>query len=209
MFFRYVTKVHDDCGSEIREECSKFAHKDLAGLDWDRTQKCVADSFGTEDKSKWMEVSTKNQIIEDEIDFWNKHGGNVIPSIVINNCTYRGEMETQAVMNAICAGFHDTPNMCKPILEDPDLQDDYEVGTFDISDHGYGYGQLLVISLVAIMILLVVLYCYRRHAKRQMKETMNKQIETAVNHYVSLSQSDSERQSTASKSSRELDSIGN
>ena len=117
-------------------------------------------------------------------------------------------METQAVMNAICAGFHDTPNMCKPILEDPDLQDDFETGVFNISDHGYGYGQLLVISIVAILILLVVLYCYRRHAKRQMRETMNEQIKTAVNHYVTLSQSDSERQSTASKSSRELSSIG-
>jgi len=64
-----------------------------------------------------------------------------------------------------------------------------------------------MICFIAILILLLVLYCYRRHAKRQMKETMNKQIETAVNHYVALSQSDTERKSTASKSSRELDSI--
>jgi hypothetical protein len=154
--------------------------------------------FILKDKEKWMEKATKNKIIEDEIDYWNKHGGNVIPSIVINNCTYRGQMETQAVMNAICAGFQDTPNICKPILEDPDLQDDYETGVFDISDHGYSFGHVLIICVVAILILVMVLYCYRRHAKRQMKDTMNKQIETAVNHYVSLSQSDSERKSTTS-----------
>lgn len=199
--------VHDECGSEINERCSKYAHDNLHGLDWGRTSDCVANSFGGGSKDKWMDINTKNKIIEDEIDYWNKHGGNVIPSIVINNCTYRGQMETQAVMNAICAGFRDTPNICKPILEDPDLQDDFETGVFDISDHGYGFGQVLVICLFAILILIMVLYCYRRHAKRQMKETMNKQIETAVNHYVSLSQSDSERQSTASKSSRELDQI--
>lgn len=178
--------VHDECGSEIQEECSKYAHKNLNKLDWQRTQDCVDESFGTSDKNKWTEVNTKNSIIEAEIDYWNKHGGNVIPSIVINNCTYRGQMETQAVMNAICAGFHDTPNICKPILEDPDLQDDFETGIFDISDHGYGFGHVLIICVLAIMVLVMVLYCYRRHAKRQMKDTMNKQIETAVNHYVSL-----------------------
>lgn len=97
-----------------------------------------------------------------------------MPSIVINNATYRGQMETQAVMNAICAGFKDSPDICKPILEDPDLKDDYEVGVYNINDHGYGMGHILMICLIAVLILVVVLYCYRRHAKRQMKETMNK-----------------------------------
>lgn len=86
--------VHDECGSEINENCSEYAHKNLHGLDWGKTNKCVADSFGTSDKEKWMKLETKNQIIESEIEYWNKHGGNVIPSIVINNCTYRGQMET-------------------------------------------------------------------------------------------------------------------
>ena len=90
LFFRYVTMVHDECGSEIQEECSKYAHKNLHKLDWQRTQDCVDQSFGSSDKKKWASNSTKNKIIEDEIDYWNKHGGNVIPSIVINNCTYRG-----------------------------------------------------------------------------------------------------------------------
>jgi hypothetical protein len=75
-------------------------------------------------------------------------------------------MESQAVMNAICAGFKDVPQICKPILEDPDLQDDYEVGVYNISDHGYGIGHILLICFIAILVLLMVLYCYRRHAKR-------------------------------------------
>merc|ERR1711937_642666 len=101
----------------------------------------------------------------------------------------------------------DVPDICKPVLEDPDLQDDFEVGVYSISDHGYGIGHIIMICFITIIILLLILYCYRRHAKRQMKETMNKQIETAVNHYVALSQSDTERKATASASSREVDSI--
>ena len=83
-------------------------------------------------------------------------------------------MESQAVMNAICAGFAESPPICKPILEDPDLEDDYEVGVFNISDHGYSMTHVLVICVVAVVILIVVLYCYRRHAKRQMKETKDR-----------------------------------
>ena len=83
-------------------------------------------------------------------------------------------MESQAVLNAICAGFKDTPNICKPILEDDDLKEDFETGTYQISDHGYNLSQVIVICVIALVILLCVLYCYRRHAKRQMKETMNK-----------------------------------
>jgi hypothetical protein len=54
----------------------------------------VADSFGTNDKSSWTKLETKNKVIDAEIDYWNAHGGNIIPSIVINNATYRGQMET-------------------------------------------------------------------------------------------------------------------
>merc|ERR1719284_793196 len=129
---------------------------------------CVRDSFGSNNKDDWMKLDTKNKIIEKEIEYWNTHGGNIIPSIVINNATYRGQMESQAVLNAICAGFKDTPNICKPILEDEDLKDDYETGTYQISDHGYSLGQVIVICVIALVILICVLYCYRRHAKRQM-----------------------------------------
>lgn len=75
-------------------------------------------------------------------------------------------MESQAVMNAICAGFKETPKICKPILEDPDLREDFEVGVYQISDHGYGIGFILGVCAIALVILVLVLYCYRRHAKR-------------------------------------------
>lgn len=166
LFFKYVTTVHDECQQDINEQCSKYAHENIRGLDWEGTNQCIRDSFGSNNKDDWMKLDIKNKIIEKEIEYWNSHGGNIIPSIVINNATYRGQMESQAVMNAICSGFHDIPDICKPILEDPDLQDDYEVGVYNISDHGYGLGQILIICLIAVLILLVVLYCYRRHAKR-------------------------------------------
>lgn len=174
LFFKYITTVHDECGSEINEQCSKYAHDNTPDLDWGVTEGCVINSFGNADRDIWMKKETRNKVIDDEIDYWNQHGGNIIPSIVINNATYRGQMESQAVMNAICSGFQDTPPICKPILEDPDLEDDYEIGVYNISDHGYSFGHIFMICFISILVLLMVLYCYRRHAKRQMKDTMNR-----------------------------------
>lgn len=62
-------------------------------------------SFSTQDKSKWDDLSTTNSLIDRDIEYWSKYGTSLFPSIVINNSTYRGQLETQAVFNAICAGF--------------------------------------------------------------------------------------------------------
>ena len=93
-------------------------------------------------------------------------------------------------MNAICAGFQDAPKMCKRILK-KDLEFDYGLGTIYFDD-GYRPRHIVGIFLIFTMGLLITLCCYRRHAKRQMKQVMSQQIETAVNHYVSLNQKDPE-----------------
>ena len=112
-------------------------------------------------------------MIDKDIDYWLKYGSNINPSIVINNSTYRGQLETQAVMNAICSGFHDPPSICKPLLEDNDLEDDLDTGIYVVYDDGYKVWHVLLICFFSILILLVTLCFYRRYAKRQMKEVMN------------------------------------
>jgi len=59
-------------------------------LDWSETLNCVHDSFGSANREDWVKVGNKNSIIEKEISYWNQYGGNIVPSIVINNATYRG-----------------------------------------------------------------------------------------------------------------------
>lgn len=69
-------------------------------------------------------------------------------------------------MNAICAGFKEPPDRCVTILEDDDLENDLEGGIIYIDD-GFRIYHLVIIFFVAILILLISLYCYRRYAKRQ------------------------------------------
>ena len=103
-FWDYIKKVHDECEEGINEDCSKYGHKEV-DVDWERTMECVQDSFSTPNKAEWVDKSTKNSFIDTDVEYWAKYGSNLFPSIVINNSTYRGQLETNAVFNAICAGF--------------------------------------------------------------------------------------------------------
>ena len=108
---------------------------------------------------------------------------------MINDAMFRGQIETQAVMNGICAGFKDPPKMCKRLLNNEDIEHSLGVGTIYFND-GYHIRSVVGLCLMFMIILIVYLMFYRRQAKRQMKKQMDQKIETAVNHYVQLSQAD-------------------
>jgi hypothetical protein len=75
-------------------------------LSWTATSLCVAESFtGT----KWASKEVFNDIIDKEIKYWKEFGSVVYPSVVINQKTYRGQIEPLGVYNAICAGFKNPP----------------------------------------------------------------------------------------------------
>ncbi len=94
-------------------------------------------------------------------------------------------------MNAICAGFKDAPKMCQQLLDDDFLEDDLEVGIVYIDD-GYHHWHLLLLLAGSLCCVCMGLCFWRRHARRQMNQTMKRQIKEAVNHYVALSSTDTE-----------------
>jgi hypothetical protein len=58
------------------------------------------------------------------------YGTYFYPAVVINNRTYRGQIESLALYNAICAGFSTPPSMCQATLGSykPDfLEEDYGI----------------------------------------------------------------------------------
>jgi len=110
-----MQRVHSTCYSVINEDCSRRAHTWLK-LDWDETNQCVKDSFGGLDADKWSQPSTHNTYIDKEISYWKEYGTNIYPSIVINQKTYRGQIEPLSVFNAICAGFTQPPDQCLKTL---------------------------------------------------------------------------------------------
>ena len=96
----------------------------------------MADSFSNSDQNTWPSANVTNTMIDKDIEYWDKYGSSLFPSIVINNSTYRGQLETQAVMNAICAGFKNAPRPCKRLLDTDDIEHDIGVGVIYFDD-GY------------------------------------------------------------------------
>jgi len=94
------------------------------------------------------------------------------------------------VYNAICAGFSAdaTPDQCLKTLhrENPATAEELaDVEEFDL-DTKY------IVALVIVLILLnvIIVYCCRRKAKRDMQNEMNMQIESAVSQYFALTTKD-------------------
>ena len=162
------------------------AHEKV-GLSWETTSKCVKSSFGNVNKPDWGKDSTKNTYIDKEISYWKEYGTNIYPSIVINQKTYRGQIEPMSVFNAICAGFTSPPDQCLKTLH---LEKTIQK---TVVDDGESISVVLIVGIVVLLILVNVLivYCCRRKAKRDMNNEMQMQIESAVSQYFALTQKDS------------------
>ena len=180
----YIHEIHSKCYSIINEDCSRRAHSAL-GINWEETKRCVKESFTSSD---WKAASTSNTKIDKEIAYWKQYGTNIYPSIVINQKTYRGQIEPLSVYNALCAGFSDPPEQCyktlhlkkETVLDNiiPEDMDDVSVTAIIAA----------VIGLILVNV--VIVYCCRRRAKREMANEMQIQIESAVSQYFALSQKD-------------------
>lgn len=184
-WWAYIHEVHASCNSVINMDCSKNAHEKL-GLSYTTTDNCVKNSFTGTD---WQSSNVRNDKIDEEISYWREYGTNIYPSIVINQKTYRGQIEPLSVFNAICAGFSADaiPEACLKTLhkEKPQVLESENVEEFDLDTK---YIIALVVSLILLNVIIV--YCCRRKAKRDMQNEMNMQIESAVSQYFALTTKD-------------------
>ena len=111
LWWEYIKKIHEKCYTELSEDCSKLIHSDL-NIDYDKTMKCVNDSFDNPDHG-----TGDNQLMKNETALWDKHGAHYIPSVIINNVVYRGILDPENVFSAICNGFKDTPEQCRAYVD--------------------------------------------------------------------------------------------
>ena len=176
-------KVHSECYSVINKDCSKRAHSQL-GISWQKTTQCVDKSFTGKD---WKKEETFNTKIDNEIAYWKQYGTNIYPSIVINQKTYRGQIEPLSVYNALCAGFTNPPEQCYKTLH---LKKEAQALNTEEEMDDISVGAIIAAVIVIILLNIVVVYCCRRRAKREMANEMQLQIESAVSQYFALTQKD-------------------
>ena len=152
----------------MTEDCSFKAHEKLK-MPYSFTKECVEQSFSNKD---WASPKTVNYLIDQEIDYWNKYGSGLYPSIVINNKTFRGQLDTLSVFNALCAGFATPPKMCEETLGiyTPDVLEEIKK-TVPSSGKISGSG-IVLLAIGVILLNVVIVYCYRRQSKREVQTAM-------------------------------------
>ena len=114
-------------------------------------------------------MKLKIDLIENERSYYDKYGPNVYPAVVINNQTFRGQLEIEAVFSGICSGFSLFPSFCNRYVATNDYNND-DLVLMTLSSTGI-HNYLRVLSIVTAMMLFFcfMLLCYRRSAKRAMK----------------------------------------
>ena len=136
------------------------------------SEKYVFDQFrrpgyhkeGVLDITSLQQPGVYSEFFEKEIEYYERYGAKMWPAVVINNQTYRGQLEVEAVMNAICAGFAEPPTMCKRVLESGDMEDATIIFGFD--EDIVPMHHVLGVILFTMLTVTCVLCIYRRHAKR-------------------------------------------
>lgn len=177
----YIRKIHQTCYSVINSDCSERAHE-LLGYNFAETEACVSASFSEED---WKSDAVHNIKIDGEIAYWKEYGTNIYPSVVINKKTYRGQIEPLSVYNALCAGFTNPPAQCLKTLH---IKKEVEVMVDGGDLDNVSVGAIIAAVVGLIIINVVIVYCCRRRAKREMANEMQMQIESAVSQYFALTQ---------------------
>ena len=169
-FFAYLKKFSELCSTKLNDKkCSEGLIKEF-GFDLGGVKKCVSDSFGSGNVNL-----AANKYLDKEIEFWHSNGLHVYPAVMINHYLYRGDLETSALMTAICAGYYkkNLPEFCRDVVESNVIE-------------GYNTSTVVFGLILFFGILVAVLVVYRHVAKKELEREMRKQVNSAVNQYIAL-----------------------
>jgi len=109
VWWNYVEEFLTRCASPdyfMNEDCVKDCYKH-AGVDGDKINQCMAESGG-------LTKDAKNSLLELEITAQTERGVVVLPTAFVNTAAIRGQLSTNTVFRAICAGYAPgtTPELC-------------------------------------------------------------------------------------------------
>lgn len=176
----YMKYVHRMCYETVNEECSKMGHKSI-GVEYEQTMQCVRDSFEGPNMQK-----DENKVLKTMAEGWKKYGTGYWPSIVINERTYRGDLVPDSVLNAICAGYNSMPQFCKK------FEEELAEGQYSKSE-GITGNVLIFVVVLLVLVNIVLIILYKKCTKKELKEDMQLQVNSAVSQYFALSTTNTSR----------------
>jgi hypothetical protein len=133
----------------------------------------------------------ENKHLRSMILEWNNLGSHLYPSVVINNITFRGQLNPYNVFEAICAGYKDTPHECTNFLLEEGMDPKLNQEMFDIQQAKInGVKQTTFFGILALLVVvnIILVLAYRKCLQKEIQDDMKIQVSSAVSQYVALSQ---------------------
>lgn len=161
------------CDKDFSERCAEKVMKRVK-IDAFEIDECIENSFiGQKDYAlddNWMLKREKKLLQNSGIVYY--------PSIIINNVTYRGDLEADAVLKAICASYQNMPTVCSQLFPFPSHQKKSKVSIVTI----------FLITSLTFLLLITVLFLYKRWIKKELNSEMRYQVNAAVSQYIALTE---------------------
>lgn len=135
-YWDYVSEFLKRCDSDdffANEDCVKDAMKH-AKIDKKQIDQCMDDTGGLEKDT--------NKALDDEIEEASRKGVVVLPTMFVNTAPMRGALNSQTVLNAVCAGFTEEaqPSVCATCRECDDVVTCVKKGVCKKSGKSYSTG---------------------------------------------------------------------
>ena len=162
----YVAEFLYRCDSEEyfgNEQCVKDC-MERSGIEYSKIQTCMDDSGA-------LDEDIENSILEAELADREKDGVVIMPSVFVNNAPLRGQLTTNEVFDAICAGYMpgSEPTACKKCNGCDD------VGKCVVVGHCKGDGSVSFVvfagTLAGVVLCFGILgYVQYQRSQRQMRQ---------------------------------------
>ncbi|EGR32389.1 vacuolar sorting receptor, putative [Ichthyophthirius multifiliis] len=176
LWWEYMLIFAQECDKpQLYEVCSQQLVIQIKNLDQEEFKKCYNDNI----------KNPNSPLLKRQLDLQSKYRINTWPSVTINDLVYRGNLDGNSIMEAICSSLEEPKEECEYYV-DP-LKQRVE----QISNLGKNNGATIIIIVIVMLFCFVVLFVlmaclYRRFFKKEMQQDMNNQINQMVSQYVAF-----------------------
>ena len=178
-FFDYIDIFDLKCVEfQVLEECSRDILNTL-NVEFATVKKCVDGSFSTKNEVDGINIVFDDNIIlkkeKKTSNFFNVH---FWPSVSINNMSFQGNLESEAIFDAICSFFNSPPDECHYTNG---LREEGQIQSY--ANH---FTMFLIIFLLFFFVFVIMIRIYKKIIKRELEKEMNSSIQNIMNQYINI-----------------------
>jgi len=184
IYWRYMETFFDKCLNktvvELNHKCSQESQQ-IAGLNYKLVDDCVISSYAPEKDKLAIDLNNNNTILEEEYNVKKNWKIKIFPTIMVNNKTLKGKVNSENLLEAICAGFAVKPQIC------------YDESYFVKISGGssVAFSTVFVIVLIIILLNTLIYLICRRYIIKQINQRIDKtdingRINNVVTNYLAL-----------------------